>query len=74
MTVVFIENVWGSGQNITVAEAFKDHIVSHRLKPGDNVRIAASRFKSISIDEEVAAARGLTAATDGPGARTTRAA
>ena len=62
MTIVFIENVWGSGQNITVSEAFKDHVVSRRLEPGDNVRIAVSRFKSISIDEEVAIAGGLNAA------------
>ena len=74
MTIVFIENVWGSGQNITVSEAFKDHVVSRRLEPGDNVRIAVSRFKSISIDEEVAIAGGLSAAADGRGGRITQAA
>ena len=74
MTIVFIENVWGSGQNITVSEAFKDHVVSRRLKPGDNVRIAVSRFKSISIGEEVSTAEDLNAAADGRGGRITQAA
>jgi len=74
MTIVFIENVWGSGQNITVSEAFKDHVVSHRLEPGDNVRIAVSRFKSISIDEDVAIARNLNTAADGRSGKITQAA
>jgi hypothetical protein len=64
MTIVFIENVWGSGQIITVSEAFKDHVVSRRLEPGENMRIAVSRFKSISIDEETATLGGVNAAAE----------
>jgi len=56
MTIVFIENARGSGQIITVSEAFRDHVVSRRLKPGENARILVSPFKSISIDEEAIAA------------------
>jgi len=74
MTIVFIENVWGSGQIITVSEAFKDHVVSRRLEPGDNLRIAVSRFKSISIDEEAVAAGGVNVAAEGRGRRITQAA
>jgi hypothetical protein len=60
MTIVFIENVWGSGQIVTVSEAFKDHQVSRRLKPGESLRIAVSPFKSISIDEEAIVEPGGT--------------
>jgi hypothetical protein len=51
MTIVFIENVLGSCQLIQVLEDFGDHVVEHRLRPGDNARIAASRFKSIVVTE-----------------------
>lgn len=59
MTLVFIENAPGSGQVIVVSEAFKDCVVSRRLKPGDSARIAMSRFKSIVIDDEAVATQGL---------------
>ena len=52
MTLVFIENAPGSGQVVIVSEAFDDHVMSRRLKPGESVRIAISRFKSIVIDDE----------------------
>jgi hypothetical protein len=55
MTIVFIENILGSGQMIKVLEDFGDYVVEHRLQPGDNARIAVSRFKSIIVNEFVAA-------------------
>ena len=51
MTIVFIENVLGSCQMIQVLEDFGDYVVEHKLQPGDNARIAASRFKSIIVHE-----------------------
>jgi hypothetical protein len=54
MTIVLIENIAGSGQLITVQEDFGHHLVEHRLRPGDNVRIAVSRFKSIIVKEYAA--------------------
>jgi len=59
MTIVFIENVLGSGQLIKVLEDFGDHVVEHRLQPGDNARIAVSRFKSIVVNEACVAAGAL---------------
>lgn len=59
MNLVFIENTPGSGQIIVVSEVFDGRVVSRRLQPGDSARIVTSRFKSIVIDEEVVAARGL---------------
>jgi hypothetical protein len=59
MNLVFIENAPGSGQIIIVSEAFEHCVVSRRLEPGDSARIVMSRFKSIVIDEEVVAAKGL---------------
>jgi hypothetical protein len=55
MTIVFIENILGSGQVIHVLEDFGDHVVEHKLEPGDNARIAVSRFKSIVVNEALAA-------------------
>lgn len=55
MTIIFIENILGSGQVIHVLEDFGDHVVEHKLQPGDNARIAVSQFKSIVVNEAVAA-------------------
>lgn len=54
MTIIFIENILGSGQVIHVLEDFGDHVVEHKLQPGDNARIAVSQFKSIVVNEAVA--------------------
>ena len=62
MTIVFIENVLGSCQVIQVLEDFGDYVVEHKLQPGDNARIAASRFKSIIVNE----AQALTSARSLP--------
>jgi hypothetical protein len=52
MTLVFIENVFGSGQIITISESFDGCVLEHRLKPGENRRLALSRFKSVVVNEE----------------------
>jgi hypothetical protein len=52
MTLVFIENLFGSGQIITVSESFDGYVLEHRLKPGENRRLALSRFKSVVVNEE----------------------
>lgn len=59
MNLVFIENTPGSGQIIIVSEVFDGCVVSRRLGPGDSARIVTGRFKSIVIDEQVVATRGL---------------
>ena len=51
MSIVFIENVPGSGQVITVMEEFRGRLIKHDLRPGDNARIAVSRFKSVVVSE-----------------------
>jgi hypothetical protein len=61
MTIIFIENILGSGQVIRVLEDFGDAVVEHRLAPGDNARIAVSPFKSITVSEANADARGRVA-------------
>jgi hypothetical protein len=35
-------------------KSFGDDLVEHRLAPGENLKIAASRFKSIVINESTA--------------------
>ncbi len=51
MTMVFIENVLGSGQVITVLEEFRGRVTERELKPGDNARVPVSRFKSVVVKE-----------------------
>jgi hypothetical protein len=58
MTIVYIENVFGSGQIIKVLEDFGDRIVEHILQPGDSARIAVSRFKAIKVNEAMIDATG----------------
>lgn len=56
MTIIFIENVLGSCQAIQVLEDFGNYVVEHKLQPGENARIVASRFKSIIVNENAAVA------------------
>jgi hypothetical protein len=51
MTIIFIENLFGSGQVIKVLEQFGEAVVEHTLAPGDNARIAVSAFKSITVSQ-----------------------
>ena len=50
-TLIFIENVLGSGQMVKLTEDFGDYSVSRDLKPGENARLVVSPFKSISVEE-----------------------
>ena len=51
-TLIFIENVLGSGQVVKLTEDFGDYSVSRDLRPGENARLVVSPFKSISVEEE----------------------
>jgi hypothetical protein len=50
-TLIFVENVLGSGQVVKLSEDFGDHSVSRDLKPGESARLVVSPFKSITIQE-----------------------
>jgi len=50
-TLIFIENVLGSGQVVKLTEDFGDYSVSRDLRPGENARLVVSPFKSICIEE-----------------------
>jgi hypothetical protein len=50
-TLIFIENVLGSGQVVKLTEDFSDYSVSRDLRPGEHARLVVSAFKSISIEE-----------------------
>ena len=50
-TLIFIENVLGSGQMVKLTEDFGDYSVSRDLRPGENARLVVSPFKSISVEE-----------------------
>jgi hypothetical protein len=50
-TLVFVENVLGSGQVVKLTEDFGDYSVSRDLRPGENARLVVSPFKTISLEE-----------------------
>ena len=50
-TLIFVENVLGSGQVVKLTEDFGDYSVSHELRPGENARLVVSPFKTISLEE-----------------------
>ncbi|HEY2706658.1 MAG TPA: hypothetical protein VGI95_01285 [Caulobacteraceae bacterium] len=50
-TLIFIENVLGSGQVVKLTEDFGDYSVSRDLRPGEHARLVVSPFKSISVEE-----------------------
>jgi hypothetical protein len=53
MTIIFIENLFGSGQIVTVAETFRKQTFERTLRPGDNGRFLISPFKSIVVSESI---------------------
>ena len=71
-TLIYIENVLGSGQMVKLKEDFGDYSVSRDLRPGEHARLVVSPFKSLSIEEVpiAVAARandaGATVAYDAP--------
>ena len=50
-TLIFIENVLGSGQVVKLTEDFGDYSVTRELRPGENARLVVSPFKSVTVEE-----------------------
>ena len=63
-TLIFIENVLGSGQVVKLTEDFGDYSVSRDLRPGENARLVVSPFKSISVEEVPMSAMVASAANE----------
>ena len=57
-TLIYIENVLGSGQTVKLTEDFDDYSISRDLRPGEHARLVISQFKSLSIEEIPIAASG----------------
>ena len=68
-TLIFIENVLGSGQMVKLTEDFGDYSVSRHLRPGEHARLVVSPFKSVSIEEApIGAILAASAAIEARGA------
>lgn len=50
-TLIFVENVLGSGQVVKLTEDFGDYSVSRDLRPGEHARLVISPFKTLSVEE-----------------------
>jgi hypothetical protein len=50
-TLIFIENVLGSGQVVKLTEDFGDYSVTRDLHPGENARLVVSPFKTVTVEE-----------------------
>jgi hypothetical protein len=50
-TSIYVENVLGSGQAVSVIEDFGDYSVNRELQPGESARLIVSPFKSIRMRE-----------------------
>jgi hypothetical protein len=50
-TLIFIENVLGSGQVVKLIEDFGDYSVTRDLRPGENARLVVSPYKTVSLEE-----------------------
>jgi hypothetical protein len=55
-TCLYLENVLGSGQIVTLVEHFGDYSVKRNLQPGEHARLIVSPFKTISVEEAPLAA------------------
>jgi hypothetical protein len=62
-TLIFIENVLGSGHVVKLTEDFGDYSVTRELRPGENARLVVSPFKTVSL-EEAPMSGVLTAASE----------
>ena len=60
-TLIFVENVLGSGQVVKVTEDFGDYSVCRDLQPGEHARLVVSPFKTIKVEEAPLAARARPA-------------
>jgi hypothetical protein len=61
-TLIYIENVLGSGQTVKLTEDFDNYSVGRDLRPGEHVRLVISQFKSLSIEEVPIAGAGASRA------------
>jgi hypothetical protein len=50
-TLIFVENVLGSGQVVKLTEDFGDYSVTRDLRPGENARLVVSPFKTVTVEE-----------------------
>ena len=64
-TLIFIENVLGSGQVVKLTEDFGDYSVTRDLRPGEHARLVVSPFKAISVEEVPVAMTTPIAANQG---------
>jgi len=70
-TLIFIENVLGSGQVVKLTEDFGDYSVTRDLRPGEHARLVISPFKTLSVEEvPLRVPAAPPAANEGPTIRT----
>jgi hypothetical protein len=50
-TLIFIENVLGSGQVVKLVEGFGNYSVTRDLRPGENARLVVGPHKTVSLEE-----------------------
>jgi hypothetical protein len=50
-TLIFVENVLGSGQVVKLTEDFGDYSVARDLRPGEHARLVVSAFKTVTVEE-----------------------
>jgi hypothetical protein len=50
-TLIFVENVLGSGHVVKLTEDFGDYTVSRDLRPGEHARLVVSPFKTVTVEE-----------------------
>ncbi len=60
-TLIFVENVLGSGQVVKLTEDFGDYSVTRDLRPGEHARLVVSAFKTVTIEEASIAVAPKTA-------------
>lgn len=58
MTIIYIENLPGSGKTVKVVEDFGDYAVHRDLAPGEHACIGISRLKNLQVQEISLAADG----------------
>ncbi len=51
MTIIYIENLQGSGKTVKVIEDFGDYAVHRDLAPGEHACIGISRLKTLQVQE-----------------------
>ena len=60
MTIIFIENLQGSGKAIKVVEDFGDYAVHRDLAPGESACIGVQKLKCLMIEEVPLSERRLS--------------